>query len=71
MSGMQTLQMGTKKKLKSVVNEKEKVVRVDANPTDRTSLRVAGLAAGYTQLTLTDEKDGQETVMVIVTEEKP
>lgn len=51
------LQMSTKLPIRSVVNENDKVVRVQAVPDDPTTVLVTGLAPGVTRIILT-ARDG-------------
>src|SRR5258708_4801722 len=51
----QQLQMSTKKRIASVLNQKETVARITAKPNDPTAVLITGLEPGITRVTLTDE----------------
>jgi hypothetical protein len=61
-----TLQSMTKKKIKTIVNKSEKLVRVQAAPKDPTKVLITGLAPGVAPLTLTDEDGKEEKLTVVV-----
>ena len=53
-NGTKRLQMTTRRAIRSVVNEKESIARVQAIQDDNTSVLVVGLQAGSTHVTMTD-----------------
>jgi pilus assembly protein CpaC len=65
-NGSQKLSMSTKKPIRTVINEKETVARVQAIATDTLSVLVVGLQAGSTKVTLTDVDGATETYDVLV-----
>jgi pilus assembly protein CpaC len=60
------LGMTTKRPIRSVVNEKETVARIQPMPTDPTQVLVYGQQAGTTHVTLTDDQGVVEQVDVVV-----
>jgi hypothetical protein len=58
------LQMSSKRPIKTVLNQDERIVRVKASPTDRTTVLVTGLMPGRTFITLIDA-DGKKEVCKI------
>ncbi|HEX4588444.1 MAG TPA: pilus assembly protein N-terminal domain-containing protein, partial [Gemmataceae bacterium] len=60
------LSMTTKRAIRSVVNEKDNVARVQAIQDDPTSVLVVGLQAGSSRVTMTDDQGTVETVDVVV-----
>ena len=60
------LSMMSKRPIRSVVNEKDNVCRIQAIQDDPTSVLVVGLQAGSSRVTLTDDQGGVETVDVVV-----
>ncbi len=65
-NGTKRLQMTTKRPIRSVINEKETIARVQAIQDDNTSILVVGLQAGSTRVTMTDDQAGVEAVDVVV-----
>jgi pilus assembly protein CpaC len=65
-NGTKRLQMTTRRAIRSVVNEKESIARVQAIQDDNTSVLVVGLQAGSTHVTLTDDQGVVEAVDVVV-----
>lgn len=61
-----TIKMSTGRRIKSVVNEKETVARVQPDPATPSAVLIVGLAAGSTQIKLTDEDGKTETLDVLV-----
>jgi hypothetical protein len=53
------LRMSSKRPITSVFVDREGIVQVQADPTDQTTIRVTGLAAGVARIHLTD--DGGKT----------
>src|SRR5205809_4958427 len=62
----QRLQMSTKKAIRTVINEKETVVRVTPVVGDPTTVLVTGLDPGTTNITLTDVDNNSEVFSVLV-----
>ena len=65
-NGTKKLSMTTKRPIRSVVNEKDTIARVQALQNDNTAVLVVGLQAGSTRVTLTDDQGGVEAVDVVV-----
>ena len=65
-NGTKRLSMSPKRPIRSVVNDKETVARVQAIVDDPTSVLVIGQQAGSTTVTLTDTQGVQERVEVVV-----
>jgi pilus assembly protein CpaC len=65
-NGTKTLQMTTKKNLKTVTNQDPSVARVSAMADDPTRVQVTGLRAGNTRVTLVDVDNAQELFDVVV-----
>jgi pilus assembly protein CpaC len=65
-NGTKRLSMSPKRPIRSVVNEKENVARVQAIVDDPTAVLVVGLQAGSTHVTMTDTAGQQEVVEVVV-----
>lgn len=65
-SGSQKLSMSTKKPIRTVINEKETVARVQAIATEPNAILIFGLQAGSTKLTLTDVDGATESFDVLV-----
>ncbi|HEY1381780.1 MAG TPA: hypothetical protein VGF55_33585, partial [Gemmataceae bacterium] len=65
-NGTKRLQMTTRRNIRSVINEKETIARVQAIQDDPTSVLVVGLQAGSTRVTLTDDQGVAEAVDVVV-----
>jgi pilus assembly protein CpaC len=65
-NGSKRLQLTTKRPIRSVVNEKESIARVQAIQDDNTSVLVVGMQAGSTRVTLTDDQGTVESVDVVV-----
>jgi pilus assembly protein CpaC len=65
-NGSQKLTMSTKKPIRTVINEKETVARVQALATEPEAILVVGLQAGSTKLTLTDVNGAVESYDVLV-----
>ena len=53
-NGSQKLSLSTKKLIRSVINEKEAIARIQPIANDPFSVLVVGLTAGSTKVTLTD-----------------
>jgi pilus assembly protein CpaC len=60
------LSMTTKRPIRSVINEKDTIARVQAIQDDNTSVLVVGLQAGSTRVTLTDDQGAVESIDVVV-----
>jgi pilus assembly protein CpaC len=65
-NGTKKLSMTTKRPLRSVVNEKESVARVQAISDDPTAVLVVGLQAGSTRVSMTDDLGNKEEVDIVV-----
>src|SRR5262245_37245390 len=65
-NGTKRLSMTPKRLIRSVVNEKENIARVQALKDDPESVLVIGLQAGSTKVRLTDTEGKEETIDVIV-----
>jgi pilus assembly protein CpaC len=65
-NGTQAIQMSTKKKIKSAVNTREVVARIQELPGEPTKILITGLDAGVSHLTLTDEDGKVEELDVVV-----
>src|SRR5438067_1163052 len=65
-NGTQRLQMSTKKRIASVVNQKEAIARVQPLATDPTTVLITGLEPGITRITLTDVDGAVESLDVVV-----
>src|SRR5262245_6906900 len=65
-NGSKRLSMTTKRPLRSVVNEKENIARVQAIADDPTAVLVVGLQAGSTHVSLTDDQGRKEEDEVVV-----
>src|SRR5947209_8175516 len=64
--GTHRVQMSTKKRLVTVINQKEAVARVQPVQGDPSTVLITGLVPGITRITMTDENKVQETFDVIV-----
>src|SRR5581483_11956192 len=62
----QQLQMSTRRRIATVLNQKETVARITPKPNDPTAVLITGLEPGITRITLTDENNVQESIDVIV-----
>ena len=60
------LKMTRGRAIRSVINEKDTVARIQAIQDDNTSVLVVGLQAGSTRVTLTDDQGAVEAVDVVV-----
>jgi pilus assembly protein CpaC len=65
-NGTKRLQMTTKRAIRSVINEKETIARIQAIQDDNTSVLVVGLQAGSTRVTMTDDQGVVDNVDVVV-----
>jgi pilus assembly protein CpaC len=65
-NGTQQLQMTTRRRIATVLNQKDTVARITPKPNDPTAVLITGLEPGITRVTLTDENNTQESVDVIV-----
>jgi pilus assembly protein CpaC len=65
-NGTHTLQMSTKKNLKTVTNQDPNIARVSPVPEDPTKVQITGLRAGLTRIILTDVNNQQEAYDVVV-----
>jgi pilus assembly protein CpaC len=66
-NGTQRVQMLSRKRIKTVVNERETVARVSALAAgEPTSILITGLEPGTTRITLTDVDNNSETIDVLV-----
>jgi pilus assembly protein CpaC len=58
--------MTTKRPIRSVVNEKETVLRIDPIPNDNTAVRMTGLMGGSSKVTMTDDQGAVESIDIVV-----
>jgi pilus assembly protein CpaC len=65
-NGTKSVQMSTKKNLKTVTNQDPSVARVSAMADDPTRVQITGQRAGATRVTLTDVNNAQDIYEVIV-----
>src|SRR5262245_32422809 len=64
--GQQRFQMKSKKRIRDVFNENDRVVEVRPDATDPTAIILLGRSAGTSRLELTDADGGKETYLVVV-----
>jgi pilus assembly protein CpaC len=65
-NGTKSLQMSTKKNLKTVTNQDPSIARVSAMADDPTRVQITGLRSGMTRVVLTDVNNAQEAFDVVV-----
>src|SRR5262249_34685337 len=65
-NGTKRLAMTPKRVIRSVINEKENIARVQAIVDDPGAVLVVGLQAGSTKITMTDNAGVKEEVEIIV-----
>lgn len=65
-NGSTQLSMSSKKPLRTAINDKDTVARVQESATDPASVIIVGLTAGSTRITLTDVDGNSESFDVIV-----
>jgi pilus assembly protein CpaC len=65
-NGTQSIQMSTKKKIKSATNSRDTVARIQEVPGSPDKILITGLDAGVSHLTLTDEDGKVEEIDVVV-----
>src|SRR5262245_40654382 len=64
--GQQRFQMKSKKRIRDVFNENDRVVEVRPDATDPTAIILLGRSAGTSRLELTDADGGKESYLVVV-----
>src|SRR5436305_1137725 len=65
-NGSRRLSMTPKRPIRSVINEKESVARVQVIPDDNEAVLIFGLQAGTTRITFTDNMGVKEEIELVV-----